>query len=255
MKRVIGDATLYLGDCREILPTLGKVDAVVTDPPYEKEAHRAMCRAMSQIKTKISADLEFSAITPELRNQVALLTTRLCAGWSMFFCQAEAVGCWRDSLEAIGAKYKRTMIWVKPDSSPQFNGQMPAMGYESLALAWCGSGHPRWNGGGRRGVFTHLTNQSDRHGEHQTEKPLPLMCDLVQLFTNAGDLVLDCFMGSGTTGVACCRLGRKFVGIEIEPKYFDIACRRIEDEYKRGSFLKPSCSMSTRRQSRFLVNK
>lgn len=225
----IGDATLYLGDCLEILPTLGKVDAVVTDPPYEKEAHKPMRRTQRSIKTGVNDDLEFSKITDEVRRKVAELTTPICGGWSMFFCQAEAVGAWRDALEAADAKYKRTMIWVKPDSSPQFNGQMPAMGYESIPLAWCGSGHPRWNGGGRRGVFTHLTNQPDRDGGHQTEKPVPLMRDLVSLFTNPGQTILDPFMGSGTTGVAAILAGRRFIGVENSPAYFDIACRRIRE--------------------------
>ncbi len=120
------------------------------------------------------------------------------------------------------------MIWVKPDSSPQFNGQMPAMGYESIPLAWCGSGHSKWNGGGRRGVFTHLTNNTDREGTHQTEKPISLMKELIELFTNKDDIILDPFMGSGTTGVACVKLGRKFIGIEIDERYYEIAKRRIQ---------------------------
>lgn len=225
--------TLYLGDCREILPSLPNVEAVVTDPPYEKEAHRAMRRTHASIKTGIDADLDFDAITDGLRNFVATEATRLCTGWVMCFCQAEAVAAWRDALEAAGAKYKRSMIWVKPDSSPQFNGQMPAMGYESIPLAWCGSGFPRWNGGGRRGVFVHLTNACDRHGIHPTEKPLSLMGELIELFTDLGNIVLDPFCGSGSTGVAAVKLGRKFVGIEVDPKYFDIACYRISDALKQ----------------------
>lgn len=69
--------------------------------------------------------------------------------------------------------------------------------------------------------------------EHQTRKPLILMKDLVSLFSNRNQTILDPFMGSGTTGVAAVRLGRKFIGIEIEPKYFDIACRRIGEALKQ----------------------
>jgi site-specific DNA-methyltransferase (adenine-specific) len=232
MKSVqIGDCTLYLGDCLEILPTLGKVDAVVTDPPYEKEAHRVGRRTHKSIKSGVNVDLSFDAITETQRIDIACSTTDICEGWSIFFCQAEAVTPWRDALEKASAKYKRTMVWIKPDSAPQFNGMMPAPGYESMPLAWCGHGKPHWNGGGKRGVFTHLTNQSDRHGVHQTEKPVSLMVELVGLFTNRDNIVADPFMGSGTTGVACVKLGRKFIGIEIEPKYFDIACKRIQKAY------------------------
>lgn len=230
-EEIIGDCRLILGDCRDVLPSLCNVDHVISDPPYEKEAHRTMRRTQKSIREGVNDDIVFAAITEEERAHAAANAVRLSKGWVMFFCQAEAAGAWRDAIEAADGKYKRTMIWVKPDSSPQFNGQMPAMGYESISLAWCGEGHPRWNGGGRRGVFTHLTNQLDRHGVHQTEKPVPLMRELVSLFTNPGEIVLDFFMGVGTTGVACAKLGRKFIGIEIDPRYFEIACKRISDAY------------------------
>ena len=233
MSRVetIGDCTLYLGDCREILPTLGKVDAVETDPPFEQECHAAVLRTAASIKTGVPALLDFGQITDELRAFLPTWAADNCNGWLIAFCQVEGVAAWRDAMEAAGLKYKRGMAWVKPDSSPQFNGQGPAQGFECMASAWCGSGHSRWNGGGKRGVFTALTNQPDRHGEHQTEKPIPLMRELVSLFTEHDSTILDPFMGSGTTGVACVKLGRKFIGIEIEPRYFDIACRRIEQAY------------------------
>ncbi|TJV20155.1 MAG: site-specific DNA-methyltransferase [Mesorhizobium sp.] len=147
------------------------------------------------------------------------------------FCQVEAVALWRDAMEASGLRYKRGMAWVKPDSSPQFNGQMPAQGYECIAAAWCGRGRSSWNGGGKRGVFTHLTNQPDRDGRHPTEKPLPLMRELLALFSSAGQTVLDPFMGSASTGVACVQQGRPFIGIELDEKYFEIACDRIRKAY------------------------
>lgn len=230
----IGEAVLYNGDCLEVMASLQYVDHVVGDPPYEKEAHRSMRRTQKSIKTGINADLDFKAITEDLRGGVASQAARLSLGWVLFFCQAEAVGDWRDALEDAGAKYKRSMIWVKPDSTPQLNGQMPAMGYESMPLAWCGVGRSFWNAGGKRGVYTHLTNQRDRDGRHPTEKPIPLMRELLADFTSPGQTVLDPFMGSGTTGVACARMGRKFIGCEIDSKYFDVACDRIARAYDQG---------------------
>jgi len=234
MSRVehIGDATLYLGDCREILPTLGKVDAVVTDPPFDPEAHTPNRRARKGGLVQ-NAPLDFAPLGDVVRDFVGAWVGESCRGWFLAFCQTEQVSYWRDSIEAGGSKYKTPMVWVKPNSAPKFNGQGPAMGYESIVSAWCGSGHSRWNGGGARGVFVHNTNQPDRHGEHMTEKPVSLMRELVWLFSFPSDCVLDPFMGSGTTGVACAKLGRKFIGIEIEPKYFAIACRRIEAAYKQ----------------------
>lgn len=204
----IGDAVLYNGDCLEVMAGLAPVDHVIGDPPYEKEAHKTGRRTQASVKRGVNADLDFAAISETLRDDVSAAAHRLSQGWVLWFCQAEAVGDWRDSLEAAGSKYKRTMIWVKPDSTPQLNGQMPAPGYESMPLAWSGEGHSRWNAGGKRGVYTHLTNP--------------------------GQTILDPFMGSGTTGVACAKMGRKFIGIEMDPKYFDVACERISKAYAQG---------------------
>lgn len=230
----IGDCTLYNGDCLEVMAGLELVSHVIGDPPYEKEAHKVGRRTQASIKRGVNADLDFAAISETLRDDVSASAHRLSQGWIIWFCQAEAVGDWRDSLEAAGSKYKRAMIWVKPDSTPQLNGQMPAPGYESMPLAWSGHGHSRWNAGGKRGVYTHLTNQHDRDGRHPTEKPIPLMRELLADFTNPGETILDPFMGSGTTGVACARMGRRFVGIEKDPRYFDIACERIEKAQRQG---------------------
>ena len=225
--------TLYLGDCREILPTLGKVDAVVTDPPFEKEAHTPIRRTQKSIRSGVSDALDFEAITDDLRVLIPAWAASNCDGWLLAFCQVEAVSTWRDAMEAAGLKYKRGMAWIKPDSSPQFNGQGPAQGYECIASAWCGAGHSKWNAGGKRGVYTHCTNSTTRHGVHPTEKPVSLMSEIIADFTFLGGVVLDPFMGSGTTGVSCVKYGRKFTGIELDPKYFDIACKRISDALKQ----------------------
>lgn len=236
------DVTLILGDCRDVLSyfntTIGRVSAILTDPPFEKEAH-TMGRRLNRGASRggpsdiMSAEvLSFVAIDEEVRDFVSLWAAKNCDGWFLGFCQAEAVSIWRDALETAGAKYKRSMVWIKPDGMPQYNGQMPGMGYESMALAWCGAGHSRWNGGGRHGVFTHCKNSGGKH-EHETQKPLPLMKELVLLFTNFGDLILDPFCGSASTGLAALALGRRFIGIEREERYFDLSCRRISDALAR----------------------
>jgi DNA modification methylase len=158
------------------------------------------------------------------------LVAHLPCQWLLIFCQAEAVGHYRD---VLGAKYKRAMIWQKPDSSPQFTGDRPAMGYESIVCAWGLPGRCHWNAGGKRGIYTHLV----RDGEprlHPTQKPLGLMKALILDFTQPGELVLDPFMGSGTTGVACLEHGRRFVGIELDPGYFQIACQRLAQAAAQG---------------------
>ena len=233
----IGDATLYQGDCLEILPTLDTVEAVVTDPPYEAVMQNRWGVLSKQGISVQHETLGFQAID-EIRNQAAVAIASICNGWALFFCMAEGVGAWRDALEIAGAKYKRAMVWVKLNPTPQFNGQGPSVGHEMLVSAWCGRGHSRWNGGGRAGTFMHLKNASNSN--HPTEKPLPLMSELIALFSKPRQVVLDPFMGSGTTGVACAKSGHKFIGIELEPKYFDIACKRIDGAYAQPDmFIEP----------------
>lgn len=234
----IGSATLYLGDCRDILPTLPKVGAVITDPPYEEEAHtkgrRLLGKQVGGERTVEYGELDFARIDEETRDHVSGLCAELCDGWFLAFCQAEAVAKWRESHERAGAKYKRAMVWVKPDGAPQFTGDRPGMGYESIVASWCGNGRSKWNGGGRHGVFTVPNRENNQPKEHMTQKPIALMKQLVTLFSIDNAPVLDPFMGSGTTGVACANLGKTFYGIEREPKYFDIACRRIEDACRQS---------------------
>ena len=227
----IGNATLYSGDCRDVLPTLASVDAVVTDPPYEDDAHRHDRLVTGRNRGVIATAFSFGSIAP-MRDEVARVVVQKCSGWAIAFCMAEGIAAWRDAFEAAGAKYKRAMVWVKPDAMPQFNGQGPAAGFECMTAVWCGAGYSHWNGGGRVGTFTHCKNSGGKH-QHETQKPVPLLSELVWLFSDAGDTVLDPFMGSGTTGVACARLGRRFIGIEIEPRYFDIACKRISEAQRQ----------------------
>lgn len=226
--------TLYLGDCRDVLPTIGRVSHVLTDPPYEAIMHAAKSSASRRIRTdgrdEIKA-LDFDAIDP-IRSEVTNLIAGCCDGWALIFCAPEGIGRWADEINSSHAKYKRACVWIKPDSTPQLNGQGPAMGAENFVAAWCGSGYATWNAGGKRGVYTHLTNPPSRHGGHPTEKPVSLMSELLVDFTKPGDLICDPFMGSGSTGVAAVRLGRRFVGVEVQPKYFDIACERLEAAYQ-----------------------
>lgn len=235
VEHVADGITLHLGDCQEILPSLGQADAVLTDPPYESHMHDAkrgekVYGSARRIRTDGHANpppVDFSSVDG-LRETVTPMLVAATQKWLLAFCTPEGVAPWRDAIEAAGARYKRACVLYKPDSAPQFNGQGPAMAAEMFVTAWCGPGVSSWNGGGRRNVFIYPTNNADREGTHPTEKPLALMLELVTLFSNAGDVIFDPFMGSGTTGVACARLGRRFVGIEKIPRYFDVACRRIE---------------------------
>ena len=240
--------TMHLGDCLEILPTIGPVAVCVTDPPYEVEAHTKARRSLKDATQKrgaanagevrrIDAPLEisFPAITQDERERVSDLLFDVTDRWVVAFCQIEAVAAWRGALVTAGFDWVRGGVWIKPNGAPQFTGDRPGMGFESLAIAHK-PGRKRWNGGGRHAVWTCPLDHNAGGGgkaEHPTMKPLALMLALVADFTDAGDVVLDPFAGSGTTGVACLRLGRSFIGCERDPKFFDLACERLRAE-ERG---------------------
>ncbi|QEH81174.1 site-specific DNA-methyltransferase [Sphingomonas sp. C8-2] len=235
MSRVeqIGAATLYLGNSLEIWPGLGRFAHVISDPPYEQISQDRIGGIKRNDGGKVTDKLDFAGIDT-IRDQVVNLAADSCDGWVILFCTAEGVGRWADAINQSRLRYKRSCAWIKPDSMPQMNGQCPAQGVEMFVCAWGGSGRSHWNAGGKRGVYTHLVNNPERHGEHPTEKPRRLMSEIVADFTKPGDVILDPFMGSGTTGVAAVMAGRRFVGIEMNERYFDIACKRIEDAQRQG---------------------
>jgi site-specific DNA-methyltransferase (adenine-specific) len=140
-------------------------------------------------------------------------------------------------LEKAGLPLVRLGVWHKPNGAPQFSGDRPGMGWEAIAILHR-EGKKRWNGGGHHAVWV----CNVEHGEHPAQKPLKLLMDWVAKFTDPGDTVLDPFMGSGTTGVACARLGRKFIGIEKRPDYFNVAVRRITDAHRQTELFEPAAS-------------
>lgn len=233
----IGDCVLYLGDMKAIVAALPEVNHVISDPPYEDELHKAVGRIRRKDGQEMIETLGFDGINAD-RAAIAKLLTEKSKGWAILFCLAEGVRAWRDDLQSAGAKWDTVLAWIKPDASPRFNGQGAARGFECAVTVWCGKGYRKWNGGGRRGVFTHCVNTS-RETKHPTEKPLALMSELVGLYTQFGDTVLDPFMGSGTTGIAAITLGRKFIGIEQNEAHFEEACERVRTFYSQPSLFAP----------------
>ncbi|MBE7186367.1 MAG: site-specific DNA-methyltransferase [Methylobacterium mesophilicum] len=210
---------------------------MIFDPPYEAIMHASKSGMKGLVRpdgTHHWKPLDFAPID-EIRQQVVAAGAEFCTGWFIAFCTSEGVGRWADEINASPMRYKRACVWIKPDSTPQMNGQGPAQGAEHFVCAWAGKGHARWNAGGKRGVYTHTVNNAERDGRHPTEKPRRLMSEIVADFTVPGDLVCDPFMGSGTTGVAAVMAGRRFVGIEQNPAYFEVACERIENAQRQHS--------------------
>lgn len=229
----IGDCRLILGDCLEVMPLLGKVDHIFSDPPYEDSLHAAKNKLRGRLRKDTGPELKglnFAGIDG-IRGNVVNASSEICEGWFIAFCTVEGVWKWAEEINASTMKYKRACAWVKPDCTPQLNGQGPAQGFECFVSAWAGAGKAKWNAGGKRGVYKHTVNPPDRQGDHPTEKPWRLFTELLGDFTSLGETILDPFMGSGTTLVACAKMGRKGIGIELDPDYFEIACKRVREAY------------------------
>lgn len=219
-------------DCLEGLKLIPdkSIDLVLTDPPYEKEAHTLQRRIKRGGGVMEIEEIEFPAITEELRCNASKEIARIATKWVLIFCQIEASHLWREELEKNGLVYKRTCIWVKPDGMPQYSGDRPGMGYETIVVMHTPTAS-KWNGGGRHGVFTFNKNDNGgRKAPHPTTKPRELIRTLTSLFSNKQEVVLDPFMGSWTTARACKDLGRNFLGFEISEKYCKIGEERLRQE-------------------------
>jgi len=152
----------------------------------------------------------------------------LAEGWCVATCDYRHARLAFDLPEFV-----RLGAWVKPNPMPQISADRPGQGFEAVLILHSGGRKKAWNRGGGSGVWTFPVIGD---AEVSTQKPLALAKALVSDFTNHGECVADPYMGSGTTGVACVQMGRKFIGVEQDPKRFDIACRRIEDAQRQGAF-------------------
>jgi DNA modification methylase len=231
MRRVehIGDATLYLGDCREIID---RAETVIADPPFSiphdfhgqdgPHGRRSLSFGWDR---QISVAEIVGAFTPRFRS----------CGAAFVFCGLRQATPLAEAMAASGLTDKMA-AWTKLCPPPPAPGNWWPSAFELAvyghrAGAYFGDTNPT-----RSNVFHHdsLRNGNGDKNGHPTQKPIDLMLRLVGALVPVGGFVSDPFMGSGTTGVAALRLGRKFIGIEIEERWFEIACRRIEAEARQG---------------------
>jgi site-specific DNA-methyltransferase (adenine-specific) len=239
---VIGNATLYCGDCMEILHSLQGVDAVITDPPYSSggmmRGDRAQDTRVKYLENG-SDNQKLANFSGDTRDQRGFhFWSALWSSACLQIANPGAVACfftdWRqlpistDYLQAGGWVWRGVVPWAKPSFRPQ----MGRFGAQCEYVVWGSAGPmPTDRGVGCLKGFYEYSPPSDR--EHVTQKPEGLMEDIVQIVPR-GQVVLDPFMGSGTTGVACINLDRKFIGIEMSNEYFDIACERIDQAQRQG---------------------
>jgi DNA modification methylase len=207
---VIGNATLYCGDCLDILPTLSGVDAVVTDPPYGIGKHGGRFRGRKGQNIRVLPNLGWDKRRPGREVFDLMLQT------------APAAIIW-------GGNYFAD--YLPPSKGWLYWQKLMGGDFSDGELAWTSLD---------RAVREFTKCPKNQGAEHPTQKPVAVMEWCLGFLPDA-PTILDPFMGSGTTGVACAKLGRKFIGIEIEPRYFDIACKRIEEAHRQADlFIAPA---------------
>ncbi len=216
------------------------VDHIITDPPFDERVHskpRAGTRPLLMGNGKLGHGREtefgFEAITQTEIETAAVQFVRLSLRWTLIMSNIELATRWRTAMEAAGAKYVRTAMWETLASTPNMAGNGPAAAHIAISVFHSTKTRRRWNAGGKRGSYRHKICVSHNSCEvriHPTQKPIALMRELVEDFTDPGDLILDPFCGSGTTGAAALALGRRFIGIEKRVDFASAAGDRLRSE-------------------------
>ena len=256
----IGDATLYMGDCRELTQSIGVVDAVITSPPYDQQREYGDSGKIADWKSLVSGAL---ANLPDDGKTQVLVNLGLVHrdgsvvpywdpfirdmkesgwrhfGWYVWDQMSGMAGDWNGRLAPsfeFVFHFNRAATFVNK-TKPTLGGKIHGPGLRKSAGRADLKSHDGKPVNAMKIPDSVIRCTRETSGgpdaEHPARFPVRFAVELVEPFTLGGETVLDPFMGSGTTGVACAKLGRKFIGIEIEPKYFDIACRRIEQAYKQ----------------------
>ena len=218
--------TLHHGDCREVLAGMSdaSVDAVITDPPYTERTH-GMAKTNKGSGHGVKA-VTFASITDNDLRHALRECGRVSRRWVVASLDyAHAVEF--DHEPPHGLRVLRLGVWVKSNPMPQISADRPAQGWESIAYMHRADVKPTWTGGGRAGNFVLPTAQGE---EHPTAKPLPMVRQFVQWFTEPGDVVLDPFAGSGTTLRAALDEGRRAIGVELDERYCEVIARRLSQD-------------------------
>lgn len=217
-REVIGDATLYLGDCLEVLPHIGEFDAVVTDPPYGIDGGTGGDSRVFGKGRYLSAFED----TPDYISRVCVTAVTSAIRYAEAAAVTPGIRC----LHRYPTPRDMGCFWMPAACT---HGPWGMTTFQPILFYG-----KDWRAGkGALPSGKMVTEASEKNG-HPCPKPIKAWAWLVDKVAKPGGVAIDPFMGSGTTGVACANLGRKFIGIELEERYFDIACERISAAYAQG---------------------
>ena len=229
-EQTIGNARLILGDCREILPTLGKVDAIITDPPYSERTHAGHDSTAHAMRDKGErVGLGYSALTPAAVDTLAAQFSNMCGAWIVWMTDHTLAPLIQARLEGHGRYVFAPLPFYSPGRSVRLSGDGPSSWTDWIVVSRT-KAQVKW--GTLRGGY--VANEGWNDKERMGGKPTRLMQLIVSDYSRPNDLVCDPFMGAGTTGVACAKEGRRFIGIEIDPLAFETSCKRIEDAQRQS---------------------
>lgn len=226
---VIGDAVLIQADCRDVLDSVGIVGCIVTDIPYPLVAGGNTTKEMGGKFAASAYDNSGSIIDCEIRpdEYLPLLSDAMPSGHAYFMVNNRHVANIENAALAAGFRFHNWLVWDKSTGTPN---RWYMKNCEFTLFVFRGAAKYINDCGSRQLIKC----PNVLNGFHETQKPVALMEGYIGNSTDVREVVLDPFMGSGTTGVAAVQMGRKFIGIEMEPKYFDIACKRIEEAQRQG---------------------
>ena len=223
---------LYNDDCLEVLKTIksNSVDLVLIDPPYEISRSSGFKNGGDSSKYG-NFDIDFGEwdYNFDIMEQVVKESYRVLKQGGTLFCFYDLwkLTTLKEYFEEAKFKQIRFIEWLKTNPVPINSKVNYLSNAREIALSGVKGGKPTFNSSYDNGVYTYpINHEKDRF--HPTQKPIPLIADILKKHSNEGDLVLDCFMGSGTTGVCCKNLNRQFIGVEIDKEYFSKAKLRIE---------------------------
>jgi len=204
----IGNATLYCGDCRNVIPSLSAIHSVITDPPYHDRYVPLYGQTTGLIAPLLPIGGNFLALCGH--SQIATIITD-CSHHLRFWwlCGMSHGSIVRLPGKWVGVRFKPAVWFVKQRRSP----------------------------GDTRCPIDMFMSGGREKSNHEWEQAPEWFLHWIDNLTNHGDVILDPFMGSGTTGVAALQAGRSFIGIEIDQSHFDTACRRIEEAQRQGHLL------------------